>query len=599
MNKQELTIVVLLFGLLLGWGYFNRHKPVPPTPALASDSGPAAAPAVGGDATLAAATTPVEAAVPPAAGAVVEAPAPSLWPAGERVILSNAWSRVSVDSHGGVVRWVELPSYRKAVAEDSGPMHLDFEETPALALTGIPGLDTQGQFALVESTATSVVVRAANADGLQFERSITLLDSYQIAVRDRFVNTSASEMVLPPQRWSLATMRMNEGESTMAGIVYLGLDTLAAEGGSRPEHWGKKLSGLFGIRGGFLGGCSRPNLTGVPLNATQAVDSPTDWVAVKNKYFVQILAPDAPADRCTLQAGRDPAAKALVVNAVGADLHYGFTRLAAGGEVERGAHYYVGPKKYDVLKTLGKYQHDIMQFGWWDWFRWLCSALLWALNGFHALIPNYGVAVILVTVVVRLFFWPITQKATSSMKKMQKVQPLVTQIREKHKDNPQKMNQEIMALYREHKVNPMSGCLPMVVQIPVFIALFVVLRSAIELRFAGFLWIHDLSEPERLLAGLLPIPLNILPLLMTATTVLQQKLTPSSADPQQQKIMMLMPVMFLFLFYNMASGLVLYWTVSQALAILQIVLQKRREDPVPTGPVVTTKAPAGKSRRYR
>lgn len=593
MNKQELSIVVVLFLALIGWGYFTRQQ-VPPgadapgrTPAVEAEAGPT--PVVGGEAALTA----------PAAAATPAAPVVAAWPRGERVVLSNAWSRVAVDAHGGVVRWVELPGYRTAVVEDSPPMHLDFEETPSLALSGMPGLEATGAFTLVESSVSSMVVRATGEAGLQFERTITLLDSYQLAIRDRFLNSGDAELVLPPQRWSLGEMRMNAGESTMAGIVYLGLDTLAAEGGSRPVHWGKKLAGFFGVGGGgFLGGCSRPNLTGVPIRTSSELTEATDWVAVKNKYFVQILAPEVPADRCTLHVERDAAADALVVESVAADLHYGFVRLPAGESLERAARYYVGPKKYDVLKTLGKYQHDIMQFGWWDWFRWLCSALLWALNGFYALIPNYGVAVILVTVVVRLFFWPITQKATASMKKMQKMQPLVAEIRERNKGgDPQKLNQEIMALYRQHHVNPMSGCLPMVVQIPVFIALFVVLRSAIELRFAGFLWINDLSEPERLLAGVLPIPLNILPLLMTATTVLQQKLTPSSADPQQQKIMMLMPVMFLFLFYNMASGLVLYWTVSQGLAIVQMLMMNKGD--APGEPKVSVQAPAGKTRRYR
>jgi YidC/Oxa1 family membrane protein insertase len=134
-----------------------------------------------------------------------------------------------------------------------------------------------------------------------------------------------------------------------------------------------------------------------------------------------------------------------------------------------------------------------------------------------------------------------------------------------------------MALYKERKVNPMAGCLPMLIQIPVFFALFTVLRSAVELRFAEFLWIRDLSEQEGLLAGVLPIPLNILPLVMTLLTLYQQKLTPAVGDPQQQKIMMFMPVMFLFLFYPMPSALVLYWTTSQLIAVVQLVLQQRKK----------------------
>ena len=153
---------------------------------------------------------------------------------------------------------------------------------------------------------------------------------------------------------------------------------------------------------------------------------------------------------------------------------------------------------------------------------------------------------------------------------------MVNALRAKYKDNPQRQQQEIMALYKEQKVNPLGGCLPTVVQIPVFIALFVVLRSAIELRFAPFLWIKDLSQPENLLAGVLPVPLNILPIFMAATMAWQQKLTPSAGDPQQQKMMMFMPLMMLFLFYQFAAGLVLYWSTNQCLMIAQQLLNQRK-----------------------
>ena len=169
------------------------------------------------------------------------------------------------------------------------------------------------------------------------------------------------------------------------------------------------------------------------------------------------------------------------------------------------------------------------------------------------------------------------------MKKMQKLQPQLSKLREKFKDSPKKLQEKQMLLYRENGVNPLAGCLPMFVQMPVFIALFTVLRSAVELRFASFLWIADLSEPEGLLAGVLPFPaggLNILPLAMTGTMILQQRLTPSAGDPQQQKMMQFMPLMMLFIFYNMASALVLYWTVSQLLSILQLVMQQRKEKAV-------------------
>jgi YidC/Oxa1 family membrane protein insertase len=163
------------------------------------------------------------------------------------------------------------------------------------------------------------------------------------------------------------------------------------------------------------------------------------------------------------------------------------------------------------------------------------------------------------------------------MKKMQELQPKMKEIQAKYKDNPQRMQQETFALYREHKVNPLSSCLPMLVQIPVFIALFNVLRAAVELRYAPFLWIGDLSEPEALFASWFPFGgLNILPVLMAVTTGLQSALTPSTGDKQQQKMMMfMMPAMMLFMFYNFASALSLYWTVSQGLSILQMWMIRR------------------------
>jgi YidC/Oxa1 family membrane protein insertase len=191
---------------------------------------------------------------------------------------------------------------------------------------------------------------------------------------------------------------------------------------------------------------------------------------------------------------------------------------------------------------------------------------------------NYGVAIMLLTILVRILFWPLTHKGTESMKRMADLQPLMTEIRQKYKENPQKQQQEMMKLYKEHKVNPMMGCLPMLVQIPVFIALFYVLRSAIELRFASFLWVKDLSEPEHLFMDLLHFPLNILPLLMAATTMWQQKLTPSTADPSQQKIMMFMPLLMLVFLYNFASGLVLYWTTNNVIMIVQQLAQKRKRE---------------------
>ena len=219
-----------------------------------------------------------------------------------------------------------------------------------------------------------------------------------------------------------------------------------------------------------------------------------------------------------------------------------------------------------------------MEFGMW---RWVCYPTVWLLNTFNNFIPNFGIAILILTIFVRILFWPLTHKSTISMRRMQEIQPKMKEIREKFKDNPQRMQQETFQLYREHNVNPMSSCLPMLIQIPVFIALFTVLRSAVELRYAPFLWIVDLSEPENLFPTIFPFGgLNILPILMAVTMGLQSALTPSTGDKNQQRMMtVMMPVMMLFMFYSFPSALSLYWTVSQILSIAQMWWIRKKYNP--------------------
>jgi len=203
---------------------------------------------------------------------------------------------------------------------------------------------------------------------------------------------------------------------------------------------------------------------------------------------------------------------------------------------------------------------------------------------------------------VRLVFWPLTHKSTESAKRMRDVQPKIKAIQEQFKEEPHKLQQEIWKVYRENKVNPFSSCLPMLVQLPVFIALYTVLRSAVELRFAPFLWVADLSEPENLFVGVLPFApnfsLNILPLVMAAVTIVQSKLTPAMGDPAQQKMMTwMMPLMMLFFFYSMPAALSLYWTVSTVLAIGQLWWQQRT--PKAEVATVTAATPEQMTRQMR
>ena len=235
---------------------------------------------------------------------------------------------------------------------------------------------------------------------------------------------------------------------------------------------------------------------------------------------------------------------------------------------------YLGPRDLYILKTLNKNLEKAINFGWFDI---IAKPLLVALRFFNKYLSNYGLSIILLTILIKILFWPLTRKSYQSMKEMRKLQPMMAKLREKYKNNKQEMNKQLMGLYKTYKINPMGGCLPMLVQMPVFFAFYRILPNSIELRHAPFvLWVNDLSAPERLFSFPFTIPLMappygipILTLLMGASMFLQQKMTPMTGDPAQAKMMMLLPVVFTFLFINFPSGLVLYWLVNNILSIAQ------------------------------
>jgi YidC/Oxa1 family membrane protein insertase len=261
-------------------------------------------------------------------------------------------------------------------------------------------------------------------------------------------------------------------------------------------------------------------------------------------------------------------------------------RLAPGESASYNFDFYLGPKDQKALSAAGSHLTAAIDLG---WFAFLARPLAWLLRLFHGFVGNYGVAIILVTILIKIVLWPLTAKSYKSMKQMQKLQPRVQEIREKFKDDPQTMNREMLQLYRTFKVSPLGGCLPMVLQIPFFIAFYRVLDYALELRGAPFaLWIYDLSAPDRLFHFGFSIPfvaqptgIPVLTLLMGATMIWQQKMTPAMGDPMQAKIMMLLPIIFIVALLNMPSGLVLYWLVNNILSIFQQKLINRPEKEKP------------------
>jgi YidC/Oxa1 family membrane protein insertase len=238
---------------------------------------------------------------------------------------------------------------------------------------------------------------------------------------------------------------------------------------------------------------------------------------------------------------------------------------------------YVGPQEADRLKAYGIGLEKTMDLGW-ALFRPLTEATLWIMDQMRRFIPNYGVIIILFSVLTKLAFYPLTRTSTRSMKKMQMLQPKIKALQEKYKDNQEKQSKAMMELYKKENVNPMSGCLPLLLQMPVFVALYQALAHTIALRNTPFVWwIDDLSKPDALFSfGGFALPLvgwtdfNLLPLLMTATMVIQTRMTPTGQAQGQMAMMnTLMPVMMFFFFYQMPSGLVLYWLVNNLMTIYQ------------------------------
>jgi YidC/Oxa1 family membrane protein insertase len=607
MNKFETTMVAVLFVALGLWWYGSKTFFAPPEQSVKqaaaqvdSNKNVIAQSAINSSSTSAVAVSSQEVKMEKKAEVAME-PGEGHNVPEEIVMLSNDKAEFEFSSWGGAVVSVTLKKYRATLDKKSGQVKLDLSTRPALAYNGIPGLSRNCDFKVTkDNTGRKVSFERTLPSGLEFVRTITLGDGYQLQVAESFKNKSAVSVKLPAYELNAGRMKQIRTVSGSAGYEYLGVDSfsLSTKSGKKILYWANKgpdddtLSLGERLQPDFRqgGGCSmfKPKLTAPLPAATNIVRMiASDWVAVKNKFFVQILAPKGGSAGIALGVRRDvpktetPAiaqtwVQSATLDEVSAAMCYRERELATGEALYNEISYYAGPKEFAQLKLLGNRQDDVMEFGFWSF---ISKPLLWILIFLYKIIPNYGVAVILLTILVRILFWPVTHKSTESMKEMQKIQPLVNQVREKYKDKPEKMNKEVMALYKEHKVNPLSGCLPILVQIPVFIALFTVLRSAVELRFSEFLWIKDLSEPENLLIGIIPFGLNILPIVMAATMFWQQKLTPTAGDPQQQKMMLyMMPGMMLFMFYKMASALVLYWTVSQVLSIYQLYRQKRKAD---------------------
>jgi YidC/Oxa1 family membrane protein insertase len=316
-----------------------------------------------------------------------------------------------------------------------------------------------------------------------------------------------------------------------------------------------------------------------------------EWAAMTNQFFTTIIAPlnakvvETWAQPFEVKRPDGPSLQGMD----GAMGMPGF-QLQPGQTASLRFQLYVGPKIYGRLAKLEHDEAEIMNFG---WFKLVSQFLLNFMNLLYGWVHDYGVAIILLTACVKGVLWPLQNKANRSMRKMSALAPKMQELKEKYKDDPTRMNQEVMKLYKEHGVNPVGGCLPMMIQIPIFFGLFSMLGQAAELRNASFLWVHDLSQPDTI--GVIPglgWKINLLPLVMGATNLWLMRMTPKTGDSTQRRVMMFMPLIFLFFCYNFAAALALYYTTQNLFTILQ--LYQNQKQPLP---VLEKVAPAGKKSR--
>jgi len=346
------------------------------------------------------------------------------------------------------------------------------------------------------------------------------------------------------------------------------------EGGDfRFHHGGKFTGGWFSA--------AKPVITSPPDHVVQ-------FAGVANQFFATVVRPAEPAltrvwartDQIIINENEK------VATSVRSGIHLPKTTIAPGqAPLALDYQIFIGPKHNPMLRRMnhhwGEGWSDMMQYG---WFGFVSRPLNWLLNSYHNLLDgvaknwSWGLAIIFLTITVRIFIWPLHAKSTRTMKRMSKLQPEMAKLKEKHGDDPAKLNTEMMGLYRKFGINPLGGCLPMLLQLPIFFGFFRMLQYAVELRGQGFLWVDDLSQPDTL-AFAFGIPINILPIVMGITSFLQIAITPKTGDKMQQRIIMFMPLIFFIFCYNFASALALYWTIQNIFSIGQTYLMNKMPEP--------------------
>ena len=532
-NKRVILAVSLSLMVLLGWNYF-----FPPAAPQEVQTQNVTSP----NQTVAQAPATMPAGTPeqPATPTVQFSPT-----GGEKLVVETPLYHAVLNTAGGVLESFVLKNYRETIAPDSSNIDLVTASSVTKAPMGLIWNSqptwAQGQWSvqggdldLADGQSGSIRLQGT-LGGVQIERVLTFTGgTYEVKEEVKVTNTSSAQLQ-GNLAFSLSSgsLTAESDKYNLTRIAYLTAGSLEQEDSADD------------LQLGFVS------------------QAPAQWGGIESNYFLVGLVPTS-ADMPVRGKLEDGVYRVTVTDQLLLDP--GITQL-------RSASYYLGPKTAQDLAAMPKDLKASINFGFFDF---IAKPLSQFLGFLHTYVGNYGVAIIILTIMIKALFWPLSHKSYKSMEQMKKLQPMMAKIREKYADDREKMNAEIMQLYKTYKVNPAGGCLPMLMQIPVFFALYQALLGAIELRHAAFIphlpftdmvWLADLSAKD---------PYYITPLIMGATMFLQQRMSPPMGDPMQAKIMMFMPVIFTFLFLNFPSGLVVYWLVNNVLSIGQQWLMIRK-----------------------
>lgn len=486
-------------------------------------------------------------------------------------VLENDLAEFRFTNYGGAVREIVLKDKKKSLDSEEPYIMNSLRYAPALNLTTYLGDTRDVAFEQIPSASRDTITyRGVINEQLEITRTYTISQDLENSAPYTIVHDLAVRN-LTDAPIPLGELLLNIGTAAPSGSQDRFLQTFGYSNGDDVE---------FTEQSDFMGG-GLPFFQKDPKDSEQVSDRIV-WASIKNQFFITLITPKEPAAGYIARpvdfpGGSDEEPKTGIT----ADIKLEGINLPAQGTVNKSFDFYAGPKEHKRLAKLSQGQEQAMQFG---FFGFISKILLQIMNSVYGWVGNWGVAIILLTIIVRGALLPITLMSMKSMKKMSKISEPMKALKEKFPDDQQKQQQMMMELYKLNKINPVAGCLPMVAQIPIFFALFYMLRSAAELRFADFIWISDLSKPDTIatipnMPFLGDFPVNLLPFVWVATLAYQMWTMPTpSVDNAQAKMMKFMPFIFFPFTYTFSSGLVLYWTVSNVFTIGQQWLVKRGGD---------------------